>query len=370
MPITSLEFRNFRLYDQASFRPDPRLTIIVGQNASGKTSLLEAIHILSTGRSFRKAQFEQILRRGSMGLGISAQYQSTDEAPPVRLGFVQTRDAKGVRINDIEGIRQSEIAQILPVLVISPDSHFEFQQSARERRAALDWILFHVEPDFYGTWSRYQRVLVQRNAALKSGKFGRATFSWDEELGHLAESLQKGRAECRSQVARRFEAVCKHLMPLVPNVALQLNAGWDLTTGLQETLVNDRERDLARGHTHSGPHRADLRILVDSEPSQERSSHGQNKLLVMALRLAQIQYFYETTGRECCLLIDDLAAELDSESRARLVSYLAEMPVQVIITATEAENFDHRHWTSHKTFHVKQGAIFEATKPEIRTHFG
>jgi DNA replication and repair protein RecF len=365
MPITAFELTNFRIYERVSFQPDHRLTIIIGRNASGKTSLLEAIHLLSTGRTFRKAQFEQILRQGSSQLGIKAFYQSAGNGSLTKLAFSQNSSSRNIRINGADRMRQSDLAQFLPVLVVSPETHFEFQQSARERRAVLDWILFHVEQDFHDRWARYHRVLVQRNSALKNSRYGRATFSWDEELVPLGESLQASRADCLAQVATRFEAICGHLLPAMGGVGLQLDSGWDLALGLARCLINDRERDLRRGYTHSGAHRSDLKILIDKQPSRERASHGQNKLLVIALRLAQIQYFYEISGRECCLLVDDLAAELDIENRRRLISYLADMPVQVIVTATEAENFDYQPWSSHKTFHVKHGTISELVSPEI-----
>jgi len=369
MPITTFELSNFRLYEQASLHPDRRLTILVGANASGKTSLLEAIHLLSTGRTFRKANLEQLVRQGADGFAIRAEYQSMDGKLLSRLAVMQTREARQISINGSGGARQSELAQALPVLVVSPDSHFEFQQNARERRAVLDWTLFHVEHGFHDNWSRYQRTLAQRNSALKDRKYGRATFSWDDELAELGEALQSSRENCLSVVAEQFRSICAQLLPSVAGLELRLDAGWDKSAGLVASLFDDRTRDLARGFTHSGPHRSDLRILVDNKLSREKASHGQNKLLVTALRLAQIQYFFELTGRECCLLVDDLAAELDLGNRTQLVSYLAEMPVQVIITTTEAEKFSYRPWSSHKTFHVKQGVVLEVNNPEIRHQF-
>jgi len=360
MPITKFELSNFRLYEQASLQPDRRLTILVGANASGKTSLLEAIHLLSTGRTFRKANLEQLVRQGADRFAISAEYQPVDGKLPSRLAMMQAKESRQISINGSGGARQSEVAQSLPVLVISPDSHFEFQQNARERRAVLDWTLFHVEHGFHDNWSRYQRTLAQRNSALKDKKYGRATFSWDDELAQLGEALQSSRENCLSAVAEQFRVICAQLMPSVTGVELRLDAGWDKSVGLTASLFNDRTRDSARGFTHSGPHRSDLRIFVDNQSSREKASHGQNKLLVTAVRLAQIQHVFALTGRECCLLVDDLAAELDFGNRTRLVSYMAEMPVQVIITATEAEKFSYGAWPSYKTFHVKQGFILDA----------
>ena len=122
-------------------------------------------------------------------------------------------------------------------------------------------------------------------------------------------------------------------------------------------MRQDRARDDARGFTHSGPQRADLQITLNTQASRLSASHGQFKILVIALRLAQIRYLLESRNRNCCLLIDDLAAELDSEHRARLTRVLANLPVQVFVTATEQSLVDRESWSSHKTFHVEQGVV-------------
>jgi DNA replication and repair protein RecF len=126
-----------------------------------------------------------------------------------------------------------------------------------------------------------------------------------------------------------------------------------------QNLQQDFSRDSARGFTHSGPHRADLQISLNSQSSRVSASHGQYKILVIALRLAQIRFLAESKNRHCCLLIDDLAAELDSEHRARLTRFLAALPAQVFVTATDPSQIEREFWTSHKLFHVEQGVITE-----------
>lgn len=359
MPLIQFEFRNIRLYEHARLDPDPRLTLVTGANASGKTTLLEAIHVLSTGRSFRTPKVDQLLRHGSTQLSVIGQYQPLESKNTVRLGLTHSEQGRRIRIDNSESTRIADLAQQLPLLVISPDSHFEFQQSARERRGALDWVLFHVEPDFQDLWGRYQRSLQQRNSALKDPKHGRSRFSWDEELASLGEVLQKRRNDRIAELIPYFETICRQLLGSSLAVNLILDPGWNRAHGLSRCLAEDRSRDVARGYTHSGPHRNDLRILIDNQASRDEASHGQNKLLVIALRVAQIQYLHATTGRECCLLIDDLAAELDVTHRNRLAKFLAGLPVQVFITATDPGQIEVGHWSSHRKFHVEHGHLRE-----------
>lgn len=356
MPLVSLEFHNIRVYERAQLEPNPHLNLISGANASGKTTLLEAIYLLGTGRSFRSTQTEQLRRNGSTNLSVFGKlYKEGDET--VRLGLTHNIDGRRVSINGQDQKLVSNLALQLPLQVISPDTHYDFQQNAKHRRGALDWGLFHVEPDFSGLWTRYQRILLQRNAALKDRGQTKAQFAWDEELVVTGEKLHAARAKLTAQLLPHYHSCCQQLLGEKHHVDLILESGWDDELGFGESLRHDRARDRARGFTHSGPQRADLQITLNSQASKLGASHGQNKLLVIALRLAQIRYLLESRKRNCCLLIDDLAAEIDLKHRARLSSLLASLPVQVFVTTTESSLIDRGSWPSHKEFHVEHGLV-------------
>lgn len=356
MSLISLVIQNIRVYECIDLEPSPHLNLVSGANASGKTTLLEAIHLLGTGRSFRTAQAEQLRRNGSSSLSVSGKL-TTDHDENIRLGLTHSADGRRVSINGIEQKQVSSLALHLPLQVISPDTHYEFQQNAKHRRGLLDWGLFHVEPDFPILWTRYQRVLHQRNAALKSRDQYKARHAWDDELVETGEKLQAARMRQTGQLLPLYQSCCQELLGEKHRVDLDLNPGWDGARSFGECLQRDWARDNARGFTHSGPQRADLEILLDGQMSKRNASHGQHKLLVVALRLAQIRYLLECRGAGCCLLIDDLAAELDAEHRARLARFLASQSIQVFITTTEPSFIDRDYWPSHKTFHVEHGTV-------------
>jgi DNA replication and repair protein RecF len=357
MPVTRIEIENIRLHRHSVLNPAATLNLISGANASGKTTLLEAVHLLAAGKSFRTAVLDNLITHNQDYLRVSADISPAQAQPQLRLGFSKGQLGRKIIVNGVEQIKLSLLAQHLPLQVISPDSHFEFLNHARHRRAALDWILFHVEPDFQGLWNRYQRILQQRNQALKDPKQTRARFAWDEELVMVGDTLQGMRGDMLDRIKPMFQAVCAALLQRDIQVELRLIFGWDNQYGLAESLLRDRGKDQTRGFTHSGPHRNDLQILIGEHPSRDEASHGQNKLLVIALRLAQIQILLESRGRECCLLIDDLAAELDITHRQHLAKFLAEMRVQVFMTATDPELVDVKSWPDAKTFHVERGVL-------------
>ncbi len=355
MSLVSLEVQNIRIYEHATLTPDRHLNIITGANASGKTTLLEAIHLLGTGRSFRTPQLDQLRNNDSTELRVVGQVGA--KFGPVRLGLVYTNNGKRMSVNGQEQPQISGLAQHLPLHAISPEAHYDFQNSSKHRRGVLDWCLFHVEQDFPMLWNRYQRVLHQRNVALKDRRQFNARFVWDDELVTTGEKINTSRISILKQILPYYQSYCQELLGANYSIDLILESGWDGAEGFMAELHRDRDRDSARGFTHSGPQRADLRITLNSLACKAGASHGQYKLLVIALRLAQVRYLFESKGRYCCLLIDDLAAELDVEHRARLIKLLAYLPAQVFVTATEASLIDREHWSSHKLFHVKHGNI-------------
>jgi len=361
MPLTTLEIRNVRIYAHAKINPDPHLNLIVGANASGKTSLLEAIHLLATGRSYRSVDIEQIQKQNTVGLSVQGTL-SGDGVPRDKstlLSFSRGPDGRKITINSLPQTQVSALAQLLPLQVISPDSHYEFRGSSRLRRAALDWSLFHVEPDFASTWTRYQRILQQRNAALKTSLTLQTRGAWDQGLAVLGEDIHQRRLKVLARLKVDFLACCRELLGPDQEVDLVLESGWRPDRTLLQCLREDVGRDNARGFTHSGPHRADLTVGLRQLSKSLDASHGQYKLLVMALRVAQIRFFSQAKKESCCLLIDDLSAELDPNHRARLVDLLSRLAVQLFVTSTEPL-LDTKSWASHKSFHVEQGSLREA----------
>jgi DNA replication and repair protein RecF len=356
MPLVSLELRNIRVYEHIELKPNPHLNLISGANASGKTTLLEAIHLLSTGRSFRTTKTEQLHRTGAPGLSVAGKLQMAG-GEIIRLGLIHSEEGKRASINGLEQKQVSNLALQLPLQVISPDTHYEFQQYSKHRRGVLDWGLFHVEQDFPSLWTRFQRILLQRNTALKDGGQLKARHVWDEELVEIGEKLQHARARQTAQLLPYFQLCCQQFLGKNSSVDLILESGWEGDAGFGACLQQDRARDSARGFTHSGPQRADLRINLNEQASRTNASHGQFKMLVIALRLAQIMYLIESRNQNCCLLIDDLAAELDIEHRARLTRFLASLPIQLFITTTESSLIDREFWPSHDTFHVEHGTV-------------
>lgn len=354
MSLSYLEVRNLRILEAVNLDPHPQFNLLVGANASGKTSVLEAVHILANGRSFRSTQLESVRRRGEDELLVHGRVDDPGQGQR-RLGFQRTGESRRLVVDGVDVANAAALAEVLPVQTIAPDTHFGFLQEAKHRRGLLDWGLFHVEPEFYPIWRRYQRALSQRNSVLKSGR-AKELPAWDQELVQSGEAIQALRQAYLQQLEARFETLAVELVE-EGGVGLDFSSGWDLQSGLQEVLSAQRDLDLSRGFTQSGPHRADLRLRFMGQAARSVASHGQQKMLVLALRLAQLSVFTARTGRSPVLLIDDLAAELDIQHRARLLALLGQERCQVFVTATEADLIDLSAISAGSMFHVEHGQV-------------
>lgn len=355
MHLMQLQIQNFRNLLSIDFEPINGVNLITGVNASGKTSLLESIYYLSHLRSFRTHQISDLIHRESSDLQLFARVQ-TESNNQIPLGIKRSRNKLEVRANRQPINRVADIAALFPVLAIHPDSYKLITGSPSERRQYLDWGVFHVEQDFFNSWQRFKRALSQRNAALKSKQNDAYCSLWDKELFDMATVIDG----LRQKYLDNLQPYLQELIQLFfhsQNVELTYKRGWSESIALDRLLQTELSKDRLKGFTQYGPHRAELLIKVDGQSAQNGISRGQQKILVALLRLVQAQQFTDSTGRNCILLYDDLAAELDSVHRQKIINVLAKMKTQLFLTAIEPEQIDLSAWENKKMFHVEQGRL-------------
>ncbi len=353
MHLMQLQIRNFRNLREVDFEPVEGVNLITGKNASGKTSLLEAIYYLSHVRSFRTQHVTDLIHRNSEQLQVFARV-FTDSNHELPLGIRRSRKKLEVRANRQTVRRVADITSQFPVQAIHPDSYKLITGSPSQRRQYMDWGVFHVEHGFFQAWQRYKKALSQRNAALKSKQNDAFCVLWDNELGQTASYIDDMRKSYLLALQPYLQTLI-HLFFPDYEVAVVYKRGWSDEYELPDLLIKELKKDRFKGFTQYGPHRAELSIRVDGQSAQTGISRGQQKVLVALLRLAQAQQFMESTGRHCVLLYDDLAAELDSQHREKILSVLAGMKAQLFLTAIEPDQIDLSNWPLKKMFHVEQG---------------
>lgn len=355
MALTLLEVHNLRILKHAVIRPSSGLNILVGPNGSGKTSLLEAIHLLGMGRSFRTGPVAQPVRRGERALNVRGSWR-VDGGAEVSLSVERGHEHRHIRVNGSSYDSARALAQVLPLQAVLPDTRYLFLHSAKFRRGVLDWGLFHVEQTFYESWTRYQRALRQRNAALRTGQPISALEPWEQTLAEAGEHIEQLRAR---YLERWRTSVAQYGEILMPGMELRLEQqrGWPTDESLADVLRRDRGRDCQEGYTHAGIHRADLRVYLQGAPVRDCASQGQQVLAVLALRLAQVELLMRGSGRRCLVMLDDVVNQLDNQRREGLLARVAQLGLQTFVTTTETGVVEAVHWPERRVFHVEQGAI-------------
>jgi len=356
MVLSQLELCHVRNLTEAKLTPSSGVNLIFGANASGKTSLLEAIHILSTSRSFRTPHIQHIIQREKLLLRVIGKVADTT-GKQISLGIEREKDQIRMRLAGETVQNASKLASILPVQIINPDVHKLLEQGPKYRRQFLDWGVFHVEHSFHTIWREYNRALKQRNAAIRIGSKQADIQVWDKGLVETALKITDLRENYLASILPVLQNYTAELIGFQPEFSY--SRGWQRDEDLAHKLNASLEADIAQGYTRAGPHRADLFIKHNGLPAQASFSRGQQKLLVSSMRLAQITHLKQQTGQHTVLLVDDLAAELDEDKRARLLRLLKETGAQLFVTATEADLIDVSAWENVKVFHVEHGEIKE-----------
>ena len=355
MILSELTVRDLRCIEHAELSLHPGCNLIWGGNGSGKTSLLEAMFLLGRGRSFRTRNSERLVRHGQEGLVAFGRTESSG------LEGGSWVHAVGVEVHGREGTRAridasavgslADLSRVFPVQVIDPEIHKLIEEGGRRRRRWLDWAVFHVEPQFADGWLRFARSVRQRNAALR--KRGGTTKPWDLEVAASGERI----AEARRQVVEQMQPYWRQAVAGLdcPAGELQYFRGWGAQYSLAEALEASRPRDELRGLTHAGPHRADVLIRVGGKPAREVLSRGQQKLMAVALTVAQLRLLKDVSGTTPTLLLDDPAAELDSAHLKHFSRQIEPLGCQLVITSLQPETA--ALGAPDRVFHVEQGRV-------------
>lgn len=355
MALTRLLIRDFRNIESAELAPDPGFNFLIGANGSGKTSVLEAVYTLGHGRAFRSLQAEKVIRHDTNEFILHARLDDNQRELSIGLSKNRQGDSK-VRIDGSDGHKVAELAQLMPIQLITPEGFTLLNGGPKYRRAFLDWGCFHDEPRFFQAWSNLRRLLKQRNAALRQVSKYSQIRPWDQELVPLAEQISEWRAEYTAAIQQDIAATCAEFLPEY-RLTFSFSRGWEKDTDYAELLERQFERDRMLTYTALGPHKADFRIRADGTVVEDLLSRGQLKLLMCALRLAQGEYLTRRSGRRCLYLIDDFASELDSQRRKLLADRLKITGAQVFVSAISAEQITDMIGEHGKMFHVKHGKI-------------
>jgi DNA replication and repair protein RecF len=340
--VERLELACWRNLRRASLQAHPAFNVLYGDNAQGKTNLLEAVYLVSRLKSFRDARMVDLVTHGEPAGRVEARVRRAGVSQKVEV--IVEGGRRKVRVDGKAVRRVADHAHHYKVVLFEPEDIYLARSSPGGRRTFLDRALYNLHPPFLADSQEYAKALKRRNALLRSfggrsssGSEG-ALRAYDEVLAQSGARIVARRQGLVQALNERVGDVWTRVFGDAGDVALsyQTTASGE-TSAFLDALAAARRADLARQVTTVGPHRDDLQTLLDGRPLREHASQGQHRVFVLALKVTEIQLVLERTGVRPILLLDDVSSELDRRRNGQLFEFLDEVRAQVFLTTTAPE---------------------------------
>ena len=365
MFINCLALKNFRNYKELGISLNPNINILYGDNAQGKTNILESIYILSNGKSHRALKMQELRNWATDKNYFVLKTEVNKHSRKFTIEIRLENDSKGFFVNGVKKTKAAELMDFINVVMFSPEDLTLIKGSPSERRKFLDNHLSQLNPQYLHYLKQYEKVLAQRNNLLKSIRGRMATGDsldiWNEQLW-----------EYGSKIIEKRIAVLKKFSPLIKEIHFKIAEGEKLDiTYLSsiklDNLANIKEsfkkmttssvnEEIKRGVTLIGPHRDDLGFFINSRSIQKYGSQGQQRTTVLSLKLTELELLNKEKGEYPILLLDDVMSELDLKRRQYLLRFINDK-IQTFITTTNLHSFDEQLLDKSNVMQVNQGTI-------------
>ena len=359
MFIESLALQNFRNYDSAEINFSNGINILYGDNAQGKTNVLEAIYMLATTKSHRGSRDKEIIRFESYESHIRAEINKNDLKHRVDMHLRRSK-SKGVAVDMIPIKKSAELFGLVNIIFFSPEDLTIIKDSPAERRRFMDMELCQLSRIYYSNLSSYNKVLNQRNNLLKQIYFDKRQLDmldiWDNQLADYGIKVVKE----RNNFIDMLNEIIFDIHSKLTSGKEELRLIYDKNVGedeFAEELLAKRDMDLKYQSTQVGPHRDDIIFMINDIDVKKYGSQGQQRTVALSLKLAEIKLVKKLINDNPILLLDDVMSELDSTRRDALLSSISD--IQTIITCTGYDDFIKERLSIDKIYKVTQGKLRE-----------
>ncbi len=369
MHIKNLLLKNFRNYKNEKVSFHKKVNIIIGNNAQGKTNLLEALYMMSIGKSFRTNRDQDMIMFNEKNAYFKVWCIKENSEITIDI-FLDKNQKKAIKINDIKLRKNTDILENLYIVVFSPEDLKIVKDGPEKRRNFINRELCLIKPLYYHNLYKYSKIILQRNAFLKEHKYENYDKNmleiWDNELSKYGIKIIKD----RMNFIKKLNIISKEIHKNITNGKERIELIYETNVLENEDInnlefekiylskiKNHRKKDFFRGNTNIGPHKDDIRIMVNDKDIRHFGSQGQQRTASLSLKLAEIKLIKEETGEIPILLLDDVLSELDYLRQKYLISSLKD--VQLFITATEINALLKDNLTDHYIFRVFDGKIIK-----------
>lgn len=333
MFIKTIKLKNFRNYNYQIIELNKGVNIFIGDNAQGKTNILESVFLCSMGKSFRAKKDRELVSLGKEEALIEIEYEKSDRNG--RIAFCIS-DKKDIFLNDIKIKKLSELLGNINIVMFSPDDIEILKEGPIKRRRFLNMMISQLRPNYTYVYNLYNKVLEQRNNYLRQirleGKDENFLDIWDEKLAEYGEIIYKYRNEFIIKIKEKIGDIHRKITEDDEKIDIEYISDFYIKEKYLKKLKENRKKDIQKGYTTTGIHRDDFEIYINDKKVNIYGSQGQHRTAMLSLKLAELYVIYDDIGEYPILLLDDFMSELDEKRRRNFVKNITE--AQVLITGT------------------------------------
>lgn len=359
MVVESIDLKNYRNYEKLSIKFDDKTNIIYGDNAQGKTNILEALYVCATTRSHRGSKDKEIIAFDSDESHIKVIVKKNGSSYRIDM-HIKKNKPKGIAVNGIPIKRAVELFGIINIVFFSPEDLNIIKNGPSERRRFIDMELSQIDKIYLHNLISYNKVLVQRNRLLKDIGFDRRNLEtldvWDIQLITYGKEIIKRRIEFIDQINLIINGIHKKLSGDKENLIIEYIPSVS-EKDFEKEVADARERDIKYKVTNFGPHKDDISFIINGNDVRKYGSQGQQRTSALSLKLAEIELVKQIINDTPILLLDDVLSELDSSRQNFLLNSISD--IQTIVTCTGLDEFIHNRFSINKIFKVIEGQLSE-----------
>ncbi len=353
MNITTIKLKNFRNYEEEIIELNKGINIFYGDNAQGKTNILESVFLCSIGKSFRSNKEKELIKLGENCAEIEINYNKSDREGRIQYNI---SDKKQINVNGIKINKLSELIGNINTVMFSPDDIEILKGGPQKRRKFLNMMISQLRPSYIYNYNLYIKALEERNNYLRQikneNKPEELLEIWDEKLSEYAEIIYNYRNEFINKIKEKIEQIHYKITDEKEIIKIHYISDFSDIDKFKNKLKNSRKNDIQKGYTTVGIHRDDFIIYINKKELSIYGSQGQYRTAILSLKLSELYTIYDEIGEYPILLLDDFMSELDDKRRKKLIENITE--TQVLITGTNKiilENF------KYNIYNVKEGKI-------------
>ena len=354
MYINKIKLNNFRNYDEQEIELEPNINIFYGDNAQGKTNIIESIFISSIGKSFRTNKENELIKFNKDFSSIYIEYEKSDRQGNIRINI---SNKKEIFINGVKIKKLSELLGKINTVIFTPDDINILKDGPQKRRRFLDIMIGQLRPNYVHILNMYNKTIEQRNNYLKQIKIENKPEEmleiWDEKLAEYGVKIYEYRNEFIEKIKNKINNIHKKITDEKEEIKIEYISDCSNKENYLNILKERKKLDIIKGFTTKGIHRDDFMIYINDELVNVYGSQGQNRTVILSLKISELQVIYDEIGEYPILLLDDFMSELDEKRRKNFLENIKN--TQVIITCTDKLELDN---IKYKIYNVQKGEIF------------